>query len=55
MGGIGIGRIKRKGLFGEIGEAAINPVPKEMIKKGNKESISKGYDVVIYAPQGGRN
>ncbi len=29
-GGVGIGRIKRKGLFGgEIGEAAINPVPKK--------------------------
>ena len=27
-GGVGIGRIKRKGLFGKIGEAAINPVPK---------------------------
>lgn len=51
-GGIGIGRIKRKGLFGEIGEAAINPVPKEMIKKEIRKVSQKGYDVVIYAPQG---
>ncbi len=37
MGGHRYREDKRKGLFGEIGEAAINPVPKEMIK-GNKES-----------------
>jgi cobalt-precorrin-5B (C1)-methyltransferase len=51
-GGIGIGRIKRKGLFGEVGEAAINPVPREMIQKELKEVSNSGYDVVIFAPQG---
>ena len=51
-GGIGIGRINRKGLFGEIGEAAINPVPKEMIKKEIREVSTKGYNVLIYAPNG---
>lgn len=51
-GGIGIGRIERKGLFGEIGEAAINPVPKEMIEKEVREVSNSGYNIVIYAPEG---
>lgn len=51
-GGFGIGRIMRKGLFGEIGQAAINPVPREMIKKEIKEVSDSGYDVLIYAPEG---
>lgn len=50
-GGEGIGRIKRKGLFGDIGDAAINPVPRQMIRK-ELEEINPGYDVLIYAPQG---
>lgn len=51
-GGQGIGRIKRKGLFGEIGEAAINPAPRQMIEKEVKKISSNGYDILIYAPQG---
>ncbi len=51
-GGKGIGRIKRKGLFGEIGEAAINPVPRQMIEKELKKISDKGYDVIVYAPSG---
>ena len=51
-GGIGIGRIKRKGLFGEIGDAAINPVPREMIEKEVREVSESGYDVIIFAPRG---
>lgn len=51
-GGIGIGRIKRKGLFGKIGEAAINPVPRQMIEKEIREISSNGYNVIIYAPEG---
>lgn len=51
-GGQGIGRITRKGLFGEIGEAAINPVPREMIKKEVQSVSDSGYDILIYAPQG---
>ena len=51
-GGQGIGRVTRKGLFGEIGQAAINPVPRQMIKKEVREVSPKGYDVVIYAPEG---
>lgn len=52
-GGQGIGRITRKGLFGEIGEAAINPVPRKMIENEvRKVSENSGYDILIYAPQG---
>lgn len=51
-GGQGIGRITRKGLFGEIGQAAINPVPREMILKEVQEVSDSGYDILIYAPQG---
>ena len=51
-GGEGIGRINRKGLFGEIGEAAINPVPRQMIEKEVKGVSNSGYDVIVYAPMG---
>ena len=51
-GGSGIGRITRKGLFGEVGQAAINPVPRETIEKEVKEVSSEWYDVLIYAPEG---
>lgn len=52
-GGQGIGKITRKGLFGEIGQAAINPVPRKMIESEvRKVSEVSGYDVLIYAPQG---
>lgn len=51
-GGVGIGRITRKGLFGEIGDAAINPIPRKMIEKEAKAVSKKGYNILIYAPQG---
>ena len=51
-GGFGIGRIMRKGLFGEIGDAAINPVPREMVEKEVREVSESGYDVIIFAPRG---
>ena len=51
-GGIGIGRIRRKGLFGEIGQAAINPVPLQMIEKEVREVSESGYDIIIFAPKG---
>lgn len=50
-GGIGIGRIQRKGLFGEIGEAAINPVPKKQILK-ELELLGGGLHAEIYVPNG---
>lgn len=51
-GGEGIGRITKKGLFGKIGEAAINPVPRQMIEKELRELSSSGHNVLIYAPEG---
>ena len=51
-GGIGIGRIMRKGLFGEVGQAAINPVPRSTIEKEVREVSDEGYEVLIYAPEG---
>ena len=51
-GGIGIGRIGKKGLFGKVGEAAINPVPRQMIKKELSKISDSGYNVLIYAPEG---
>ena len=51
-GGTGIGRITRKGLFGEVGQAAINSVPRETIKKELREVSTSGYDVLVYAPEG---
>lgn len=51
-GGEGIGRINRKGLFGKVGQAAINPVPKQMIEKELKKVSHQGYDVIVYAPLG---
>lgn len=51
-GGKGVGRIKRKGLFGEVGQAAINPVPMKMIEKEVSEVSNRGYDISIYVPRG---
>lgn len=51
-GGEGIGRITRKGLFGNIGDAAINPVPRKMIKDEIRKVSKCGFDVIIYAPKG---
>lgn len=51
-GGQGIGRIKRKGLFGKIGQAAINPVPRQMIEKEVRKVASHGFNILISAPKG---
>lgn len=51
-GGIGIGRIKTRGLLGKVGDAAINPVPLKMIESELRGVSNSGYDVLIYAPEG---
>lgn len=56
-GGIGIGRITKKGLQRPIGEAAINPVPLRMIADGVSDIADRySYEgllkVVISAPEG---
>lgn len=56
-GGCGIGRVTKKGLDQPIGNAAINRVPREMIKKEVKDiCIQAGYQqslsILIEAPEG---
>jgi cobalt-precorrin-5B (C1)-methyltransferase len=53
-GGEGIGRITRKGLLCDVGEAAINPMPRKMIEKEIRKISPDGYDVLIYAPRGAK-
>lgn len=51
-GGFGVGRITKKGIYGEIGDAAINPVPKNMIEKELRMVSKRGFDVEIFVPDG---
>ncbi len=51
-GGQGVGRITRKGFWGEVGEAAINPVPRKMIAEEVASVSDCGFDVLIYVPGG---
>ena len=56
-GGVGVGRVTKPGLKQAIGEAAINPVPREMIRLAI-EQVAKAYDgeggfsAVISVPEG---
>lgn len=56
-GGIGVGRITKKGLSREIGMAAINPVPLHMIQNALEEAADifqyeGGLSAVISVPEG---
>lgn len=53
-GGEGIGRVTKAGLPIEVGQAAINPVPRKMIKESLLPYLPEkcGADVLIYAPEG---
>lgn len=56
-GGDGVGVVTRKGLRCDVGEAAINPVPRRMIcenamKAAREEGFSGELDIVIYVPNG---
>ena len=56
-GGIGVGRFTRKVLEQEAGEAAINKVPRQMIREAVQSQIEKyewdgGADILIYIPEG---
>ncbi|HHW37376.1 MAG TPA: cobalt-precorrin-5B (C(1))-methyltransferase [Bacillales bacterium] len=56
-GGIGVGRITKPGLQIPIGEAAINPIPRKMIKETIREiveefEINRGILVTISVPDG---
>lgn len=53
-GGKGIGRVTKPGLAVEVGEYAINPVPRKMIEKEVSRFLpkDKGIEVIISAPKG---
>lgn len=53
-GGIGIGRVTKKGLGIEIGKAAINKTPISMIQSEVRKIIgdTKGVKITIFAPEG---
>ncbi|KKY01199.1 cobalt-precorrin-6A synthase [Paraclostridium benzoelyticum] len=53
-GGIGIGRVTKKGLGIEIGKAAINKIPISMIQSEVRKVIgdTKGVKITIFAPEG---
>ncbi len=56
-GGVGVGRVTKPGLKQAVGEAAINPVPREMIRLAVGEIAEEfgcagGISVVISIPEG---
>lgn len=56
-GGIGVGRVTKDGLPIPVGEAAINPVPRKMIKETAEEvlkefGLTRGINIVISVPAG---
>lgn len=58
-GGEGIGRVTREGLDQPVGAAAINSVPRKMIRSGLEEIMgqwhySDGLSVIISIPGGGK-
>lgn len=59
VGGVGIGRVTRPGLDQPVGNAAINRVPREMIRREVMEvcriaDYGGGLRVEVYAPEGER-
>lgn len=56
-GGVGVGRVTKPGLPIEVGQAAINPVPRKMIRQEIEQvrelfQIENGINVVISVPEG---
>lgn len=51
-GGEGVGIVTRTGLKIGIGERAINPIVKEMIKNAIREVTDRGVKVIIQVPNG---
>ncbi len=51
-GGEGVGRITRAGFWGRVGEAAINPVPRQMISREVSAVAEHGWNIEISAPGG---
>ncbi|WP_456475190.1 cobalt-precorrin-5B (C(1))-methyltransferase CbiD [Candidatus Pyrohabitans sp.] len=53
-GGEGVGEVTKPGLAVPVGEAAINPVPREMIRSAVREVIPEGGVEVTVSVPGGR-
>ncbi|MDE8735353.1 cobalt-precorrin-5B (C(1))-methyltransferase, partial [Eubacteriales bacterium DFI.9.88] len=56
-GGRGVGRVTKPGLAGQVGEAAINPIPRKMIetevpKVAGQLGYKGGLHVEISVPEG---
>ena len=56
-GGVGVGRVTRKGLDQPVGNAAINHVPRSMITEAVEDvrfssDYTGGFDIVISVPEG---
>lgn len=52
-GGRGVGTITKKGLVIEVGESAINPVPKRMIQEAVREVFPESeIEIIIEVPNG---
>lgn len=56
-GGEGVGRVTKPGLEVPVGEPAINPVPRRMIRKAIEEALGerlegRGVKVTIFVPRG---
>lgn len=54
FGGIGVGKVTKKGLPVTLGNSAINPVPLKMIRETVEEMLPEGLgaDVEIFVPKG---
>lgn len=52
-GGVGVGKVTKKGLPIEVGKSAINPVPLKMIRDSVLEFVNNtGFDIEIIVPDG---
>jgi cobalt-precorrin-5B (C1)-methyltransferase len=53
-GGLGVGQVTKPGLAAEVGQAAINPVPRQMIRQEVKQVLpaDKGVQITIVVPNG---
>lgn len=56
-GGIGIGRVTKEGLEQEVGQAAINRVPRQMIFEAvadvcEKANVSESLHITVWMPEG---
>jgi cobalt-precorrin-5B (C1)-methyltransferase len=56
-GGEGVGRVTKPGLPVDIGEAAINPVPRKMIREAvqsvlDQHEVERGVQVIVSVPGG---